>query len=1609
MASNSWITPVSGDWSTAGNWSAGVPTASQDVLIGTDGTYTVTASGPTSAGSITLDAAGATLDAGGSFGNTNTLALGGLLQIQAGTLALGGVIAGGTIETTGGTIEAPLGAGLSGVTTEGTLVLSTGLDISVTNGLTLEGAGGIGSGAIDLSNGLSLDFVGSQTLSGGSIVLGPAYFPNTDEQLSTVSGTLTLASGVIVQAIGSNASMDGSFVNQGTILANTAGAGLSVGGYGNDSLANQGVISISNGDQLNVSSGCTLANAGTLALMSGGALYLSGSLTNTGSFSAAGGMVVVAGGGTSAELQQLIASGAAVELVSYVDNSGGKITLGASAGSGTLTLDYGGVIHGGVIQGPSAGLILSDGTLDGVTYDGTLAATPNLPATIVNGITLAGAGGNGPGVLDITGGLVFGNTQAITSGTIDVGNATNTGVGIGFPGLDVASGSVLTLGSAVVMQQTGAAFEIGGSVVNQGMMKAAATAGKFAIDSGATLTNQGTLAIGSGEVFVVNGSLANAGSLIVAAGGTLDLLGSFANTGSISAAGGTVVVGGQVTQTELASLAVSGASLVVTGTLDNTGGTLQVGAGSALGALTLGSGGVIRGGVVQDSNAGLVINGGTLDGVTYDGRLAVTGGYESFPSATILDGITLAGSGGSGPGELDITGGLLFANTQTIASGTIDVGGGYASAAGSGIGPGLKVANGSVLTLGPAIIMQQTGAAFEIGGSVVNQGLMKATATAGQFAIDSGATLTNQGTLAIGAGEMFMVNGSLANAGSLIVAAGGTLDLLGSFANTGSFSAAGGTIVVGGQVTQAELASLASSGGTVVVTGTLDNTGGTLQVGAGSTLGALTLGTGGVIRGGLIQDAGGGLIGAGGTLDGVTFNGTLGLTHARDALTVLDGITMVGAGTINLSGKGAALAVPGGQTLNAKVNIGGSGGVASLGPTYWFPNGGNLTLGPSSVVTQTGQQAGFTSYGGTIVNQGIIQAALADGSFRMDGLNGSNGVALNNAGTINVANGDVMAMGSLANSGQVSVASGGVLTIGQYTGGSSGHLSETNGALTLNGTLDLPSLSTVSRSGGVVSIGGTLDLGGGTLAVGGTTALGQLRDNGVIANGTIADSGGGLVYYGAAGSSLQNITYRGLVNLTPALSNLVVQGLTVTGAGGTGVGAVNVLGAGSELIFQGTQTFNNATINLGSNTKAATLSVSDIGAGGALTLGAGAGIQQRGAMAEIDIGRGFGDALINNGLIAANAANGSMIVLGGTFTNAGKVVIASGDTLSLEADRVSNLAGNLLSGGYWEVDANSMLNLGMDDPITTMNAAMVLNGAGSQVQYYDTTQFRTTSLEQTMHYVGSAGVLVLNNGRAFNDPGLLYDNGQIILGGGTLSAQPLAIGATGVLYGAGTITANTIYDSGHVLAQNGQLVVNAPLLGGSPVGNALIAAGSTLTANNAVNVPVRFEANTGTLALAQAGSMTGTIAGFTGSDAIDLVNVGTAGVSLNYAAGTGQGTLTVKSGTATAAALRFAGTYVAANFRFTSDGHGGTLILDPPVPVTPRTIGAAPMTFAGGGDGAGGGEAGTGSGVALNDLRPVPGNASRGGASQGGTLATGYGVGMVHDTTQTTLLSASHH
>ncbi|MCS3446158.1 MULTISPECIES: beta strand repeat-containing protein [Bradyrhizobium] len=117
---------------------------------------------------------------------------------------------------------------------------------------------------------------------------------------------------------------------------------------------------------------------------------------------------------------------------------------------------------------------------------------------------------------------------------------------------------------------------------------------------------------------------------------------------------------------------------------------------------------------------------------------------------------------------------------------------------------------------------------------------------------------------------------------------------------------------------------------------------------------------------------------------------------------------------------------------------------------------------------------------------------------------------------------------------------------------------------------------------------------------------------------------------------------------------------------------------------------------------------------------------------------------------------------------------------------------------------------------------------------------------------------------------------------------------------------------------------------GESPSSATVAAGTTLELTGASNAAVTFLGSTGTLKLDNSASFTGTVAGMTGSDTIDFANINFATVQTpTFSGDSTHGTLTVTDGTVTAS-IALLGNYMASTFTASSDGHGGTSVVDPP-------------------------------------------------------------------------------
>ncbi len=288
--------------------------------IGWSNTGTITADGATvnlsgsftTAGLGTFSAVGGTVNLTGTVDNTgNTLTLNSAL----GSWYLrGGSIVGGTLThsdsskliltNNSGTLSAVTVA--AGMVIDGTQLNSnypqTSNSVSVVNGLVLNGS--LLLGKADGSTSGTMDFNGTQTLSGTGVVTFGNSVNNGLIENGNGTVTLTIGSGITIQ--GGSGSISGagnygqiqSIINQGTV--NISGSGVVV--IGGSQVTLGGTLSATNGSKISVSGPLTILPQANIHESADSTIQFNNNVlspaTNPGQFDTAG-TVVLAGGGTA--------------------------------------------------------------------------------------------------------------------------------------------------------------------------------------------------------------------------------------------------------------------------------------------------------------------------------------------------------------------------------------------------------------------------------------------------------------------------------------------------------------------------------------------------------------------------------------------------------------------------------------------------------------------------------------------------------------------------------------------------------------------------------------------------------------------------------------------------------------------------------------------------------------------------------------------------------------------------------------------------------------------------------------------------------------------------------------------------------------------------------------------------------------------------------------------------------------------------------------------------------------------------------------------------------------------------------------------------------------
>ena len=822
----------------------------------------------------------------------------------------------------------------------------------------------------------------------------------------------------------------------------------------------------------------------------------------------------------------------------------------------------------------------------------------------------------------------------------------------------------------------------------------------------------------------------------------------------------------------------------------------------------------------------------------------------------------------------------------------------------------------------------------------------------------AGATVLDNAAVTLG-GVLDVANGTFAMAATGAAITGGTIINAGGTFNWNAMLSTGAT--TGGLLSNLTFEGPLNVSGQQAVT--VSNV--TFTGAGGTGPGVINLTDTGAPSG---QGGYSGTLWATGLLDNVTINGSgaaMAVYNPADKTPVLtlgsNAHLVAGADGILIETVVTAL---GGES-HADNQITNNGSISfSAANSYIGTNIPNLTNNGSINVALSGDE--FDSqYATSIVNAstGVISASGAGSTIRLRAATSfvNAGAITIGAGATGLIDNDYF-LTSFTNTGSITVAAGGSLNIG--------------------GALTTAQLLSIKNNGGSLAFSGVLTNSGSTLTIGAGQGLSNLTlgDNESFATalngdqilgGTIQDANGVMRFsYGL----LTGVTYEGVLNLIQAGAGLrVTGGLTVTGASGVGAGVINLTSDGAVFEVQDTETLDNATLNIGSATGDR---LDELVAGDTLTLGAHFNVVQVGAVAEIGGAQESKQQVVNNGVISAGVAGGAFTIASGGFLNNGSIIVSNGDTVQIGAitqapgragsevntyQKFNNLVGSTLTGGIYEVDAGSTLEAyvnvrGKQQAITTDNATIILNGAGSVFEAAINATGGVATLEQSLTKIAAGAVLELLGARNWTSTLALTNAGTLDLAGGVFTQA--SVKNIGVFSGYGIVD-GAFNNMGSVNVVGGDLKFDQAVTGKGAVN---VAAAQTLTFESADNLwgaitlgvgsTVDFEqANTGratyslaagstltfkggalgtvnfndggagaSLDLGAVASFAAAINGFGASDSLDLLN--TAATKATWK----NGKLTILNGTATVATIKLAGSYAGDIFSVSSDQHGGSLI-----------------------------------------------------------------------------------
>jgi autotransporter-associated beta strand protein len=490
---------------------------------------------------------GSTLELSGGISPTNALSVSGAGVGSAGAIhnVNGSNTLSGTITEVADTVVAA---------DSGTSLSLTGNFTGTNTNTTLSGAGNITLGTINTGTGaVTVNSTGTTNFSGSSA--------NTYTGTTTLNaGTLTLAKTANVTAVAGNLTINGGTVNENASgqIASTATVSL-----------NGGTLALGS-SVTNTFSTLTSASGSTLNLGSGAVATISSSSSNllSGNITGGGGLATSGTGSVTLGGNNTYSGGTSVgSIVTPISST--------AFGTGTVTVN-----SGGSVETQNTVNLANNFTLNSTGTTAYNGAIENISGntTISGTVTLAGSSR----IQSDSGTLIASGNVALGANTLNVGGAGNTTISGVISG---TSGSSLTKDGTGTLALSGTNTFAGTVVVNAGTVLANAanvfnSSNQITVNTGsilnlnslsetvASITNNGTLALGSGGTLTLSsgastlgGTLTGSGYIVIGPGTSLTLAANFnAPNVSFILNGGTLNLNG--TSDTFGNIAVTTASVL---------------------------------------------------------------------------------------------------------------------------------------------------------------------------------------------------------------------------------------------------------------------------------------------------------------------------------------------------------------------------------------------------------------------------------------------------------------------------------------------------------------------------------------------------------------------------------------------------------------------------------------------------------------------------------------------------------------------------------------------------------------------------------------------------------------------------------------------------------------------------------------------------------------------------------------------------------------------------------------------------------------------------------------------------------------------------------------